>query len=216
MPQASLMYRDLGRQLPQSRSPTSLSGCGESPGIFSSICFRILFFSASRLVAYTQRNDSDNALLIWCIEEVGGHSTHTTRPGDQLSIFAQTKLKARPRIRAGRPGMALSQARRPKRKRASVCGMGACSFCLFSLPQKTSRGPLGLVGAGHAAAVKREMRTIESPYRPVETVCRPRAGYWGGERSKFLQGRSPLRGGCRLGCQSAPFFLPFFFLRGAP
>lgn len=38
-------------------------------------------------------------------------------------------------------------------------------------------------GAGHAAAVKREMRTIESPYRPVETVCRPRAGYWKKEAS---------------------------------
>lgn len=52
-----------------------------------------------------------------------------------------------------------------------------------SLPQRTSRGLLGLEGAGHAAAVKREMRTIESPYRPVETVCRPRAGYWKKEAS---------------------------------
>lgn len=160
MPQASLMYRDLGRQLPQSRSPTSLSGCGESPGIFSSICFRILFFlSASRLVAYTQRNDSDNALLIRCIEEVCSHSTHTTRPGDQLSIFAQTKLKARPRIRAGRPGMALSQAR-----------------------------------------------------RPVETVCRPRAGYWGGGGKKQVSaGPLSIAWWLPSWLPECSFFLAFFF-----
>lgn len=149
MPQASLMYRDLGRQLPQSRSPTSLSGCGESPGIFSSLCFRILFFlRRPGLLSLTRSaapgHDSDNALLIRCIEKVGRpfHTHQTTR---QLSIFAQTKLKARPRIRAGPSGHSVVAGSPSPEKKERVCGMGACSI-LPLLPPCLREHPVDSLG----------------------------------------------------------------------
>ena len=184
---------------------------------YFSICFRILFFVAFRWpgcrLHAAPGHDSDNALLIRCFEEVGRHSTHTTTT--QLSIFAQTKLKAAfVQIAELAGGMACRRLAAPKRKSASVAWEHVHIASSPSLPQKTSRGLLGLVGAGHAAAVKREMRPPLTPYRPVETVVSTKGGILR-NRSKLLQGRSASQRGHSWWLSSSPPECSSFFLGDA-
>ncbi|KAK1834659.1 hypothetical protein QBC39DRAFT_20456 [Podospora conica] len=201
------MYLDLGVSSSKSRSPTNLSGCHESPGVFI-LCFRIFSLLHSlpgcRLHA-VPGHDSDNALLI-VHREVGPAAFHTHT---QLLIFAQTKLKAA-------FGQVVSQARRAEKKE-SAGRMGAVySVWLLawrqvhhfasspSLPQKH---PVW----GHAAAAKREGDARTALWKPCVDPGRDI-----GEKKQISAGPlcvSPQASrGCRVWCGCGNALLLLFFL----